>query len=267
MDPQPATYDRIGSGYNTRRSADTRILERLEQLLNQRVGAAILDVGAGTGNYTKALAERGYRMRAVEPSQQMLEAAGEGSGIEWHQGAAEALPFADASFDAAYCTLALHHFADQRRGLQEIHRVLKPGGALVTFTSDPRRVPADFWMRHYFAELFEQAEAVFPAMADLVHQLRTVGFDRIVVEPYPIPSDNRDGFFCSAWQRPREYLDAGCRQGISSFRLMPAERVEEAIQRLAADLDSGQWQARYGFLLGQECYDGGYTFVSGMKPR
>jgi len=261
MNDQTPTYDTIGVGYNIRRSADPRILQRLEHWLEQPSGASILDVGAGTGNYTKALADRGYKMWALEPSTRMSESCTDRADIHWVQGRAEAMPFADETFDGVYCTLALHHFADQALGMKEMRRVLRPGGRLVIFTSDPRRARDDFWMRHYFAELFEQAEQVFPAIANLERQLRSSGFSRIEVEPYAIPADNCDGFFCSSWQRPHDYLDAAYRAGISSFRLMEPNRVEEAVRHLAEDLRSGHWQARFGATQELAAYDAGYVFV------
>ena len=171
------TYDTIGSGYNSRRTADNRILSRLDALLGQTIGAKILDVGAGTGNYTKALADRGYQMWAIEPSNLMIDGASDTDCIQWRHGAAEEMPFDSNSFDAAYCTLSLHHFSDQKQGLKEICRVLKSGSRFVLFTSDPRRVPDDFWMRAYFSELFTQAEDIFPTMSELEEQLIALGYD------------------------------------------------------------------------------------------
>ncbi|MFC1975814.1 class I SAM-dependent methyltransferase [Chloroflexota bacterium] len=265
MNPPLATYDSIGSGYNSRRSADSRILARLESLIGQPDSARILDVGAGTGNYTKALAERGYQLWAIEPSKLMIDSAADKEMISWYLGAAEALPFRDNFFDATYCTLSLHHFSDQAKGIGEIYRVLKSGGRFVAFTSDPRRVPADFWMRTYFGELFEQAGDSFPSIAVLIKRLVACGFKEVVSEPYLIPADNEDGFFCSAWQRPNDYLDQDYRNGISSFRLMAPKRLETAILSLKADLLSGRWEMQHGSIRNKRQYDGGYTFVAANK--
>lgn len=69
--------DVIGIGYSDTRRADPRITERLLEMLALPVGSSILDVGAGTGNYSVALAEAGYRVMALEPSAVMR---GQGQG-------------------------------------------------------------------------------------------------------------------------------------------------------------------------------------------
>lgn len=258
-------YNSIGEGYNSRRSADTRILDRLKFLLDQKIGARILDVGAGTGNYTTALVGCGYKMWAIEPSSLMVDAANEAIDINWHIGSAEEMPYESTFFDAAYCTLSVHHFADQDAGLSEILRVLKPGGRLVIFTSDPRRVGPNFWMTEYFGDVFTAAREIFPSMDSFVHKLKVIGYSDIDVDEYFIPSDNQDGFFSSAWQRPSVYLDHKYRDGISSFRLMDANKLNESINRLKADLQSKKWHEKYGDILYADEYDTGYTFVTANK--
>jgi hypothetical protein len=81
------------------------------------------------------------------------------------------------------------------------------------------------------------------------------------VEPVPIPHDCRDGFLHAYWRRPRAYLDPEVRAGISVFHLLPAAEVAGAIERLRADLDSGEWERRNAGLLGLEELDLGYRLV------
>ena len=64
-------YNSIGQNYNRTRQADSRIVDRLIDLLNLPKGTTIADVGAGTGNYSNAIAIQGYRVVAIEPSQVM----------------------------------------------------------------------------------------------------------------------------------------------------------------------------------------------------
>src|SRR6266436_6678041 len=68
-------YDEIGRGYTSTRAADARIVLRLIDLLGLSAGVTICDVGAGSGNYANALADRGYRILAVEPSATMARQA------------------------------------------------------------------------------------------------------------------------------------------------------------------------------------------------
>lgn len=64
-------YNSIGEGYNATRQADERIVAKLISLLDLPTGSKIADVGAGTGNYSNAIAEAGYQVIAIEPSQVM----------------------------------------------------------------------------------------------------------------------------------------------------------------------------------------------------
>jgi hypothetical protein len=93
----------------------------------------------------------------------------------------------------------------------------------------------------------------------LEHALARLGGGRI--EPVPIPHDCRDGFLHAYWRRPRAYLDARVRAGISVFGLLEESEVERAVACLAADLDSGAWQRRYAELLDLEELDLGYRLV------
>ena len=77
--------------------------------------------------------------------------------------------------------------------------------------------------------------------------LATLGGGRI--EPVPIPHDCRDGFMHAYWRRPRAYLDPRVRDGVPRPRRLPPDEVTEAVERLAADLDSGEWERRNAELL------------------
>jgi SAM-dependent methyltransferase len=90
------------------------------------LGDTIIDLGAGTGKLTRLLAPSGANVVAVEPIPEMRALIGVGRVIE---GTAEAIPLADGS--AALVTVAqAFHWFDLDRALPEIHRVLRPGGAL-----------------------------------------------------------------------------------------------------------------------------------------
>jgi ubiquinone/menaquinone biosynthesis C-methylase UbiE len=96
-------------------------------------GAHVLDVGCGTGLVSHELARRGCRITGVDVSGPMLDHARElvpeGTFVE---AAAEALPFEDATFDAAVSAQAFHWF-DQAQALEEMARVVRPGGTVAVW--------------------------------------------------------------------------------------------------------------------------------------
>ena len=90
----------------------------------------VVDLGAGTGILTAALAHLGADVAAVEPDRAMLaELRRQLPGVRAMEGSAEALPLPDQSVDAVLCGQAMHWF-DMGRALPEIARVLIPGGVL-----------------------------------------------------------------------------------------------------------------------------------------
>lgn len=102
----------------------------LRDAVGLQAGSRVLDVGAGTGKFTRRLLALGAEVCAVEPVEAMrAELQRALPGIDARQGTAEALPWPDAAFDALVCAQAFHWFANAQ-ALAELHRVLRPGGRL-----------------------------------------------------------------------------------------------------------------------------------------
>ncbi|WP_119303448.1 methyltransferase domain-containing protein [Dongia deserti] len=103
-------------------------------------GDLVLDVACGTGALTRAAQERtGPKGRVVglDPNQDMLSVARRrSSDIEWREGKAEAIPYPDASFDAAVSQFGLMFFVDRAGALREMMRVLRPGRRLAVAVCD-----------------------------------------------------------------------------------------------------------------------------------
>jgi ubiquinone/menaquinone biosynthesis C-methylase UbiE len=126
---------------------------RLREALAPLPGETILEVGPGTGYYTLAVAgwlAPGGTVHAFDLQQAMLDHTlrrARRAGLDnllVRQGDARALPYADATFDAAYLVAVLGEIPDQPRALAELARVLKPGGRLVVgeLAGDPHMVTA-----------------------------------------------------------------------------------------------------------------------------
>ncbi|WP_028561985.1 class I SAM-dependent methyltransferase [Paenibacillus pinihumi] len=114
--------------------------EDLAMLVSQsRAGKEmeVLDIATGGGHVANALAPLVRRVVAYDLTEQMLAKAAEfiqGNGlanVDFVQGDAEQLPFADASFDLVTCRIAAHHFPNVPAFAAEAFRVVKPGGKLL----------------------------------------------------------------------------------------------------------------------------------------
>jgi SAM-dependent methyltransferase len=117
-------YERARPGYAA--DAVAWVCERL----GIGVGRTVLDLGAGTGKLTRDLVSTGARLIAVEPLDEMRAKLVEAvPAAEVVAGTAEELPLPHASVDAVVCAQAFHWFKPDL-ALPEIHRVLRPGGAI-----------------------------------------------------------------------------------------------------------------------------------------
>lgn len=207
----------------------------------------MLNVGAGTGSYEPA-----STVVAVEPSLVMVQQRPAGSAPAV-RAIAEALPFADASFDASLAVLTTHHWTDPAAGLAELARVSR---RQVVFTWDQHFSTSHFWfIRDYLPEAAERERSLAALDAVVAH------WPDVTVTVVPVPHDCTDGFFAAWWRRPEAFLSPVVRASISGIALLDQAVVGAAVARLDADLRSGAWRERYADLLGLDELDCGYRLV------
>jgi 2-polyprenyl-3-methyl-5-hydroxy-6-metoxy-1,4-benzoquinol methylase len=109
------------------------VVEQIPLLPSHRV----LDVAAGTGLFGRAVAHAVSSVTAVDITPEMIEHGRKRTqadgirNLDWQLGSAEALPFANESFDVVMSRYAIHHFAEPQAVLNEMSRVCKPGGLVV----------------------------------------------------------------------------------------------------------------------------------------
>jgi SAM-dependent methyltransferase len=129
-----------------------------------------LAIGVGTGRFAAPL---GVQM-GVDPARDVLDYA-TNRGISTIQAAAEALPFADSSFDYALSVTTICFVDDARAMLSEAYRVLKPGGGLVIGFIDRTSDLGQHYLAHQAENVFYR-EATFYSAVEVEQLLRDAGF-------------------------------------------------------------------------------------------
>jgi demethylmenaquinone methyltransferase / 2-methoxy-6-polyprenyl-1,4-benzoquinol methylase len=193
-------FDRIAPVYDAMNRAMTVGLDRRWRAETARAvvtpGDRVLDACCGTGDLALAALEAGGRVTGVDFSERMLERArAKSEAVEWVQGDALALPFADASFEATTVGFGVRNLDDLERGLRELRRVLVPGGRLAILEITRPRGPLRPFYRLWFDALVPLAGKLlpggsaytylpasvrrFPEAEDLAELLRGGGFEDV----------------------------------------------------------------------------------------
>jgi|GEM_PF-40408 SAM-dependent methyltransferase len=159
---QPATWDRVSEGYDAEvRPVFAAFSETALDLANVKPGMRVLDVASGPGTLVELAVGRGARVNAVDFSPAMIfrlqerVTAAAWPNVEATVGDGMALPFDDASFDAAFSMFGLMFFSDRQKGLLELLRVLQPGRSAVISSWVPMsQVPLFATTMSLLSELF-----------------------------------------------------------------------------------------------------------------
>ncbi len=239
-------YERHGRTYARHRRADPRIAARIDAALGD--ARTVLNVGAGAGSYEPC----DRWVLAVEPSATM-RAQRPPDAAPALAARAEALPFDDDAFDAAMACVTIHHWDPVETGLAELRRVSR--GPVVVFTFELDALPT--WQLEYLCEGVAKEQPRFPAIEDVATALG----GRTRVERIPTPGDCVDGFFEAFWRRPEALLDPQVRSAQSVWALLEPGVEQHIVERLAAALDSGAWDAEHGHLREQDSFDGALRLV------
>ncbi|HEY6271514.1 MAG TPA: class I SAM-dependent methyltransferase [Terriglobales bacterium] len=129
----------VAQWYTRTRSKDMEDFRREAGRIAQHLpsGASVLEVAPGPGFFSIELAKRGdFRITGLDISRTFVDIATEnarkaGLTVAFQQGNASAMPFASESFDFVYCSAAFKNFSEPVTALDEMHRVLRPGGEAV----------------------------------------------------------------------------------------------------------------------------------------
>lgn len=126
-----------------------------------------LDLGAGTGRYTPALAEAFGPVIGVEPAARMREIAQAAHpGIDFRRGSAEAIPVPDGSVDYTLMFLVWHHVVDKAEAVRELTRVSAPGATILLRAQFSDRMPEPWWLA-YFPRGYEADASMYESLAQV----------------------------------------------------------------------------------------------------
>ena len=160
-------FDRIAPVYDVMNRAMTMGLDRKWRRLTAEAvvgpGDRVLDACCGTGDLAVAAAQAGGRVTGLDFSERMLERARrKAPALDWVEGDLLALPFADASFDAATVGFGVRNVEDLEGALVELRRVLRSGGRLgILEITQPRGALRPFY-RLWFDRIVPLLGRVLP---------------------------------------------------------------------------------------------------------
>jgi ubiquinone/menaquinone biosynthesis C-methylase UbiE len=200
-----------------------------------RPGESVLDVACGTGVVARLAAARvhGGRVAGLDLNAGMLAVArsipaAAGAPIEWHEASALDLPFPDTTFDHVLCQFGLMFFPDRSAALQEMRRVLRPGGRLALnvygpLGHNPAAQALAGALDHYLGHLASAPKRAEHALADAGE------LSRLVVEAGFRDVTIRTATLRVRFATPREWVQI--------------QLTATAQAGLVGGMEQGQWSA------------------------
>jgi len=228
---QKADYRRIAEQYDEGRSLSKQNMELWLDLVAKcsgaPAGARVLDLGCGTGRFAIPLAQRfGFRVTGADSSKEMLSKAkmkDSAQAVTWHVQDAQALSYADRSFDMLFMSHLLHHVDSPEKVIQECERVLDVRGSIVIRYGTIEQIRDD--VEHtFFPEALAIDSGRSATSGTVEGWLRDAGFTGVMSREV----------LQQTFETPAARLAAAKKKGISVLTLISESAHQDGICRLAS---------------------------------
>jgi ubiquinone/menaquinone biosynthesis C-methylase UbiE len=199
----------------------------------------VLDAGSGTGLLAVQFAGQiAGRILGLEPSWAMLQQAlrkNQPANLNWAQGAAETLPFANNTLKAVFLSQVWHHLQDQDQAAREFFRCLKPDGGLFIKTYSHAQLQARWDLQFIFPELMPLMLSIYPDVPNYKVLLKSIGFTSVEFQ-----FTHKENFML-----PSQILTISREKAWSMFSYLSPEGIAEGEARLEALVASGDLPVPY----------------------
>ncbi|RPI58058.1 MAG: class I SAM-dependent methyltransferase [Chloroflexi bacterium] len=240
---QGVNYDQDAGEYAAHRKLHAGVFAELARGAKLGPASRVVEVGCGTGNYARALADRlRCGVLGLDPATGMLaHARRQPEPVLWLQGRAEELPFAPGSIDLVFSVDVIHHVADPAAFFRQVARILRPEGRVCSVTDSEDIIRQREILSGYFPETVAVELERYPKLAELRAWSGTAGlvdFRVVTVEqPYALGS-------------ARPFRD----RAYSSLHLISEEAWQAGLARLEDDLARGPVHgvSRYACVWGEK---------------
>jgi C_GCAxxG_C_C family probable redox protein len=135
-------FEEISEDWDTMRKSffSENIRLKIFEKAGLKTGSVVADIGAGSGFITEGLLDKDVIIKAIDQSPAMIEVMKKKfknqKNIEYFVGNSDHLPLESNSVDFAFCNMYLHHVNAPQKAINEIYRILKPGGTLISTDAD-----------------------------------------------------------------------------------------------------------------------------------
>lgn len=233
-------YNNLAEAYARHRRVHPYVLEALIEQGDVGRDSRVLEVGCGTGNYIRAVADAtGAICTGVDPSREMLRRARTEAGlpmdranasqrpnVTFIEGRGEHLPLADRQFELVYSVDVIHHVEDRDAAAREAARVLKPGGSVMVVTESEDDLRNRTPHVTYFPETIAVELERYPSIAEVETGLRAAGLEIGAEIAVSMPMEVDD---------IAPYRD----KAFSSLHLIPDDAFRAGLERMREDLERG----------------------------